>query len=149
MLSWCIFIRSLRWTNHIDLRTIRQLAVRNARHDIKGPHVRLYAPTLRSDWLIDLRPCQRDDSYMDCRSPIKVHTDKWTQVHSAQSSLVVTHPRTNRARRYLTSVTGSPSKHWSPPHTCYVPNAASQTQLCMGYNFEGSSPDPLPSPPRY
>jgi len=37
-----------------------------------------------------------------------------TQVHSAQSSLAVTHPSSNRARRYLTSVTESPSKHWSP-----------------------------------
>jgi len=34
-------------------------------------------------------------------------TDERTQVHSAQFSLVVTHPSTNRARRYLTSVTES------------------------------------------
>jgi len=27
------------------------------------------------DWLIDLRPCQHDDGYMDGRSQIKVHTD--------------------------------------------------------------------------
>jgi len=46
-------------------------------------------------------------------SQIKVHTDE--QVHNSQSSLAVTHPSTNRARRYLTSVTESPSKHWSPP----------------------------------
>jgi len=50
---------------------------------------------------------------MDGRSQIKVHTDERTHVHSAQSSLAVTHPSTNRARRYLNSVTESPSKHWS------------------------------------
>ena len=48
---------------------------------------------------------------MDGRSQIKVHTNERTQVHSAQSFLVVTHPGTNRARRLLTSVTESPSKH--------------------------------------
>jgi len=37
---------------------------------------------------------------MDGRSQIKVHTDERTQVHSAQSSLAVTHPSTNQARRY-------------------------------------------------
>jgi hypothetical protein len=42
--------------------------------------------------LFDLRPC-----YLDGRSQIKVHTDERTQVHSAQSSLAVTHPGTNRA----------------------------------------------------
>jgi len=67
--------------------------------------------------LIDLRPCQHDDGYMDGRSQIKVHTNERTQVHSAQSSLVVTHPSTNRGRRYLTSVTESPNKHWSPLRT--------------------------------
>jgi len=41
---------------------------------------------------------------MDGRSHIKVHTDEWTQVYSARSSLVVTHLSTTRARRYLTSV---------------------------------------------
>jgi len=61
--------------------------------------------------LIDLRPCQHDNGYMDGRSQIKVHTDEQTQVHNAQSSLAVTHPITNRARRYLTSVTKSTSKH--------------------------------------
>jgi len=66
--------------------------------------------------LTDL-PCQHDNGYMDDRSQINVHTDERTQVHSAQSSLVVTHPSYNRARRYLTSVTESPSKHWSPPLT--------------------------------
>jgi len=50
------------------------------------------------DWL---RSCQYDNGHMDVRSHIKVHTDERTQVHSAQSSLVVTHPSTNRARRYL------------------------------------------------
>ena len=64
--------------------------------------------------LFDLRPCQRDNGYLDGRSQIKVHTDERTQVHSAQSSLAVTHPGTNRARRSLTSMTESPSKHWSP-----------------------------------
>jgi len=69
------------------------------------------------NWLIDLRPCQHDNGYMDGRSQIKVHTDERTQVHSAQSSLAVTHSSTNRTRRYLTSVTESPSKHWLPPRT--------------------------------
>jgi len=41
-------------------------------------------------WLIDLRPCQHDNGYMDGRSQIKVHTDERTQVHSAQSTLVIT-----------------------------------------------------------
>jgi len=65
------------------------------------------------DWLIDLRPCQHDNGYMDGRSQIKVHTNERTQVHSAQSSLAVTHPSTKRARHYLTSVTESLNKHWS------------------------------------
>jgi len=38
------------------------------------------------------------------RSQIKVQTDERTQVHSAQSSLAVTHPSTNWARRYLSPV---------------------------------------------
>ena len=67
--------------------------------------------------LFDLRPCQHDNGYLDGRSQIKVHTDERTQVHSAQSSLAVTHQGTNRARRSLTSVTESPSKHWSPLRT--------------------------------
>jgi len=70
--------------------------------------------------LIDLRPCQNDNGYMDGRSQIKVHTDERTQVHSVQSSLAVTHSSTYQARRYLTSVTKSPSKHWSPPRTSRV-----------------------------
>jgi len=41
------------------------------------------------------------DSYVDGQSQIKVHTDERTQVHSARSSLVVTHPRTDRGRRAL------------------------------------------------
>jgi len=69
------------------------------------------------DWFIYLCPCQNDDGYMDGRSRIKVHTDERTQVHSAHSSMEVTHPITNRARRYLTPVIKSPSKHWSPPRT--------------------------------
>jgi len=71
-------------------------------------------------WLIDWRPCRHDDCYVNGRSQIKVHTDERTQVHSAQSFLAVTHPSTNRARRYLTSVTESSSKHWSPPRTSDV-----------------------------
>jgi len=46
---------------------------------------------------------------MDGRSQIKVHTDERVQVHSAQSSLAITHPSINRARRYLTLVAESPS----------------------------------------
>jgi hypothetical protein len=68
-------------------------------------------------YLFDLRPCQHDNGYLDGRSQIKVHTDERTQVHSAQTSLVVTHPGTNRARRTLTWVTESPSKYWSPLRT--------------------------------
>jgi len=71
------------------------------------------------DWLIELRLCQHDKGYMDGRLQIKVHTNEWTQVQSPQSSLAVTHPGTNRARRYLTSVTESQSKLWSPPQTLY------------------------------
>jgi len=52
----------------------------------------------RRNWLIDLRPCQYDDGYLDGRSQIKVHTDERTQVLSAQFSLLVTHPSTNRAQ---------------------------------------------------
>jgi len=67
------------------------------------------------------------------RSQIKVHADERTQVHSAQSFLVVTHPSTNRARRYLTSVTESPSKHWSTPRKrelqCET-NSALHSLLC-------------------
>jgi len=48
-------------------------------------------------WFI-LRPCQHDDGYIDGRSQIKVHADERTQVHSARSSLTVTHPSTNRGR---------------------------------------------------
>ena len=70
--------------------------------------------------LIDLRPCQHDNGYMDGRSQIKVHTDERTQVHSAQSSLVIAHPGTNRARCFLTSVTESSSKHWSPLWTAIL-----------------------------
>jgi len=40
------------------------------------------------DWLIDLRPCQHDNGYMDDGSQIKVRTDERTQVHSAQSSFI-------------------------------------------------------------
>jgi len=45
-----------------------------------------------------LCPCQHDISYIDGRSQIQVHTDKRTQVHSAQSSVVVTHLSTNWGR---------------------------------------------------
>jgi len=44
-------------------------------------------------------------------------SDEWTQVQTVQSSLSVTRPSTNRAQRYLNSVTESPSKLWSPPWT--------------------------------
>jgi len=54
-------------------------------------------------WFI-LRPCQHDDGYIDGRLQIKVHTDERIQVHSARSSLAVTHPSTSRGRRCLTSV---------------------------------------------
>jgi hypothetical protein len=37
-------------------------------------------------------------------SQFKVNTDEWTRTYSAQPSLEVTHPRTNRHRRALTSM---------------------------------------------
>jgi len=40
-------------------------------------------------WLIDLRPYQHDNGYIDGRSQIKVHTDERTQVNRAQSSRAV------------------------------------------------------------
>jgi len=54
-------------------------------------------------WFI-LRLCQHDDGFMTVGTHIKVHTDERTQVHSARSSLVVTHPSTNRGWSCLTSV---------------------------------------------
>jgi len=85
--------------------------------------------------LIVLRPCQHDIRYIDGRSQIKVHTDEWTQVHIAQSSLVVTHPSTNRTRRFLTSVTESPSKHWSPLQTlsCIDTKYAPKNHILNGF----------------
>jgi len=67
--------------------------------------------------LIELRPSSVSawKQLMYGWSQIKVHTDEQTQVHSAQPSLAVTHPSTNQAQCYLTSMTKSPSKHWSPP----------------------------------
>jgi len=49
-------------------------------------------------WII-LRPCQHNDGYIDGQSHIKIHTDERTQVHSAQSSLMVTHRSTSQGRR--------------------------------------------------
>jgi len=49
-----------------------------------------------------LRPCQHLDGYIDGRPQITVHTNERTQVHSARSSLTVTHPSTNRGRHCLT-----------------------------------------------
>jgi len=46
--------------------------------------------------VINLRPCQHDDGYIDGRSLIKVRTDERTQVHSARFSLTVTDPSTNQ-----------------------------------------------------
>jgi len=65
---------------------------------------------LNVDWLIDWF------TSMSARwrlYGLLVHTDERTHVHSTQSSLV-THLSTNWARRYLTLITESPSKHWSP-----------------------------------
>jgi len=69
---------------------------------------------------------------MDVRSQIKVHTEERTQVHSAQYSRAVTHPSSNRARRCLTSVIASPSKHWSPLRTSRIFN--SDRLICMPNN---------------
>jgi len=52
---------------------------------------------------------------MDDRSQIRVSTDERTQVHSARSTLVVTHPITSRAWRNLTLVNESlNSRHRKP-----------------------------------
>jgi len=59
---------------------------------------------LRIDYDSFLHRCQHDDGYIDNRSQIKVHIDERTQIHKAWSSLMVTHPSTNRGRRCLTSV---------------------------------------------
>jgi len=48
-----------------------------------------------------------DDDYVDGWSQINVDNDEQTQVHSARSSLTVTHPSTSRGRRCLTSVNGA------------------------------------------
>jgi len=50
-----------------------------------------------------------------------------TNEHSAQSSLAVTHPSTNWARRYLISVTESPSKHRLPLQTSNQGQAATES----------------------
>jgi len=42
---------------------------------------------------------KHDNIYLEIRSQIYVHTDERTQIRSARSSLVVTHPSTNPARR--------------------------------------------------
>jgi len=42
--------------------------------------------------LIHFTSCQHDIGYIYGRSQIQVYTDERTQVHSAQSSLVVGHP---------------------------------------------------------
>jgi len=59
------------------------------------------------------------------------------QVHSAHSSLAVTHPSTNQARRYLTSVIESPSNHWSPVRTyCLLKDDTDDTTACSMAVFE-------------
>jgi len=73
---------------------------------------------LSIDWLIDLRPCQHDNGYMDGRSPIESTPTNGRRFTAL--GLTVTYPSTNRAGRNLTSVTESPSKHWSPPRTFNV-----------------------------
>jgi len=42
--------------------------------------------------------------FINDRSHIQVHTDERIQVHSARSSMAVTHPSTNRGRGALPSV---------------------------------------------
>jgi len=54
-------------------------------------------------WWI-LSPCEHDNSFIDGRLQIEVYTDEQTQVHSVQSSLVVTHPSTKQGRCALASV---------------------------------------------
>jgi len=54
--------------------------------------------------LFILRRFQHDNGYIDGRSQIEVNTDEQTQVHSAQTSMVVTNPSTNRGRRASNSV---------------------------------------------
>jgi len=93
----------MRACTHIDCDTTC------ARGSSKGLYTCVPIDYLFTSWAIDwfTSVSARYNGYTDCRSPIKVHADERTRVHSAQSSLVVTHPSTNRARRYLTSVTES------------------------------------------
>jgi len=69
------------------------------------------------DWVIYVSQHDNVYAYMDGRSKIKIHNDERTQVHSPQSSMVATHPSTNRARRwaYLTSVTVFTEQALVPP----------------------------------
>ena len=50
---------------------------------------------------------QHNIGYTDDRSQFQVHTDERANGHSTQSSLVITHPSTNRGRRALTTVNES------------------------------------------
>jgi len=59
-----------------------------------------------------LRPCQHNKSYLDGRSQIYVDTYGWTQVHSAESSLLVIHPSTYRGRICHWASLGRHRKPW-------------------------------------
>jgi len=64
-----------------------------------------------------LSPCQHDDSCVDGRSQIKVHTDERTQVHSARSLLMVTHPSTNQGRLNARSLMYNISEFYATVYT--------------------------------
>jgi len=59
------------------------------------------------------------------------------QVHSAQSSLVVTHPNTNRDRRALISVNVPLSIPWSPQRDARVESSMTAVGLCLK-RYEGT-----------
>jgi len=80
---------------------------------------------------IDLRPCQHDGGYIDGRSQIKVHTDERTKVNSAQSSLTVTHPSTNWARRFLTFHRASIDRHRAPDNLRDVYSSVINSLHCL------------------
>jgi len=90
------------WTHYFDRGLSLQASLPTNETLPRGRDISHYD----SVWFI-LR--QHDDSLscpmtIDGRSQIKIYTDKRTQVHSARSSLTVTHKSTNRNRRCLTSV---------------------------------------------
>jgi len=94
--------------------------IRQITENIMDIHqLRLIGRSNPNNRLIDLRPCQNDDGYMDGRysrlssTPMNGHISRFTAL-----SLQWRSPIQVLTRLDLTSVTESPpSKHWSPPRT--------------------------------